>query len=106
MIHSQPPLRVTAALAAPADGDKITLPRLQRVASMTAGNLATQLCKLEDVGYIAITKSYRRRTPVTCVTLTRTGGAGGLQRGAPRPARRAGRPAQNASHPAKEETSS
>ena len=32
---------------------------------MTAGNLATHLRKLEDAGDIEVTKTYRRRTPVT-----------------------------------------
>jgi len=73
VIHAQPRLRVTVALAAlPAD-DKITFPRLQELAGMTAGNLATHLRKLEDAGYITVTKAYRRRTPVTYIALTRAG---------------------------------
>jgi DNA-binding PadR family transcriptional regulator len=40
---------------------------------MTAGNLSTHLRKLEDAGYITITKAYQRRTPVTYVTLTKAG---------------------------------
>ena len=73
VIHSQPRLRVTVALAAIGDGDRITFPRLQELVGMTAGNLATHLRKLEDAGYITITKTYRRRTPVSYVELTRTG---------------------------------
>jgi DNA-binding MarR family transcriptional regulator len=40
---------------------------------MTAGNLATHLRKLEEAGYLDVTKSYRRRTPVTWLSLTSTG---------------------------------
>jgi DNA-binding transcriptional ArsR family regulator len=73
VIHAQPRLRVTVALAALPDGDKITFPRLQELTEMTAGNLATHLRKLEDAGYIMVTKAYRRRTPVTYIALTRVG---------------------------------
>jgi DNA-binding PadR family transcriptional regulator len=40
---------------------------------MTAGNLAIHLRKLEEAGYITITKPYRRRSPVTYLALTRLG---------------------------------
>jgi DNA-binding PadR family transcriptional regulator len=73
VIHAQPRLRLTVALATLPDGDKVTFPRLQELAGMTAGNLATHLRKLEDAGYVEVTKAYRRRTPVTYLTLTRAG---------------------------------
>lgn len=64
---------VAAALAALPTGDQITFPRLQRLLEMSAGNLSTHLRKLEDADYVQITKTYQRRTPVTYVSLTRTG---------------------------------
>jgi len=73
VIHAQPRLRVTVALAALDVGDKITFPRLQQLMGMTAGNLSTHLRKLEDAGYVAVTKTHRRRTPVTFIALTRPG---------------------------------
>jgi DNA-binding MarR family transcriptional regulator len=73
VIHAQPRLRVTVTLATLADGDQITFPRLQELAGMTAGNLATHLRKLEDAGYVRVTKAYRRRTPVTWLSLTTAG---------------------------------
>jgi DNA-binding MarR family transcriptional regulator len=73
VIHAQPRLRVTVILATLADGDQITFPRLQELTSMTAGNLATHLRKLEDAGYVDVTKAYRRRTPVTWIALTAAG---------------------------------
>ncbi|WP_224403919.1 transcriptional regulator [Pseudonocardia sp. ICBG1034] len=73
VIHAQARLRVTATLAALADGDRMTFPRLQELLGMTAGNLSTHLRKLEDAGYVAIAKTHQRRTPVTFVELTRTG---------------------------------
>lgn len=73
VIHAQARLRVTASLAALGDGNRITFPRLQELLEMTPGNLSTHLRKLEDAGYVAITKAHQRRTPVTYVELTRTG---------------------------------
>ncbi len=73
VIHAQARLRVMVALAAMATGDQIAFPRLQRLLEMSAGNLSTHLRKLEDAGYVQITKAHQRRTPVTYVALTRTG---------------------------------
>jgi DNA-binding MarR family transcriptional regulator len=73
VIHAQARLRVTVALAALSTGDRITFPRLQQLLEMTAGNLSTHLRKLEDAGYVQITKTHRRRTPVTYVGLTERG---------------------------------
>lgn len=73
VIHAQARLRVTVALSVLPAGDKVTFPRLQELVGMTAGNLSTHLRKLEDAGYITITKAYKRRTPVTYVTLTKAG---------------------------------
>jgi DNA-binding transcriptional ArsR family regulator len=73
VIHAQPRLRIMVVLAAIGEDDKITFPRLQELTAMTAGNLATHLRKLEDAGYIGVTKSFRRRSPVTYLTLTRPG---------------------------------
>lgn len=73
VIHAQARLRVTVALSVLPPSDKVTFPRLQDLVGMTAGNLSTHLSKLEDAGYITITKAYQRRTPVTYVALTRSG---------------------------------
>ncbi|MGB6771744.1 MAG: transcriptional regulator [Candidatus Dormiibacterota bacterium] len=73
VIHAQARLRVTVALSVLPAGDRVTFPRLQELVGMTAGNLSTHLRKLEDAGYVKITKSYQRRTPVTYVTLTKVG---------------------------------
>ncbi|MGH3625809.1 MAG: transcriptional regulator [Sciscionella sp.] len=73
VIHAQARLRVTVALAALPCDDRITFPRLQALLDMTAGNLSTHLRKLEDAGYVGITKTHQRRTPVTHVALTERG---------------------------------
>lgn len=73
VIHAQARLRVTVALAALPEGDRIAFPRLQELLGMTAGNLSTHLRKLETAEYVEITKGHQRRTPVTYVELTRRG---------------------------------
>ena len=73
VIHAQARLRVMVALSVLPAGDRVTFPRLQDLVGMTPGNLSTHLHKLEDAGYVAITKAYQGRTPVTYVTLTKTG---------------------------------
>lgn len=73
VIHAQARLRVTATLVALGRGNRIAFPRLQELLQMTAGNLSTHLRKLEDAGYVEITKTHERRTPVTFVELTRNG---------------------------------
>ena len=73
VIHAQARLRLTTTLAALPTGDRIAFPRVQQLLDMTAGNLATHLRKLEDAGYVEVTKTHRGRSPVTYLELSRTG---------------------------------
>ena len=73
VIHAQARLRVVSALSVLREEDKLTFPQLQESLRMTAGNLSVHLRKLEDAGYVAVDKSYRGRTPVSWVTMTRRG---------------------------------
>lgn len=73
VIHAQSRLRVVATLATLDEGDRIAFPRLQDILRMTAGNLSVHLRKLEDAGYVEITKTHHGRTPTTLVRLTRRG---------------------------------
>jgi DNA-binding MarR family transcriptional regulator len=73
IIHAQPRLRLVVALATLGERDQISFPRLQEVVAMTAGNLSTHLRKLEEAAYVKVEKTYRRRTPVTYISLTRAG---------------------------------
>lgn len=73
VIHAQARLRITSALATLASDEQISFPRLQELLGMTAGNLSTHLRKLEDAGYVTVEKTHQRRTPVTYVSLSKTG---------------------------------
>jgi DNA-binding MarR family transcriptional regulator len=73
VIHAQARLRVVSALSMLREGDRLTFPRLQEILRMTAGNLSVHLRKLEDAGYVEVTKTHHGRTPATLVELTRRG---------------------------------
>ena len=73
VIHAQARLRITAALATLEQGEELSFPRLQELLDMTAGNLSTHLRKLEDAGYVEVTKAHQGRLPVTFLALTKTG---------------------------------
>ena len=46
---------------------------LQRQSQMTPGNLSAHLRKLEDAGYVEITKEFIERKPHTALALTKKG---------------------------------
>lgn len=73
VIHAEARLRVTATLAALPAGNQLSFPRLQALLKMTSGNLSTHLRKLEDAGYIEVTKVHEGRKPTTYLELSRLG---------------------------------
>jgi DNA-binding transcriptional ArsR family regulator len=73
VIHAQARLRVVAALSALTEGDRVSFPHLQDILQMTAGNLSVHLRKLEEAGYVEVTKTHRGRTPATLISLSRRG---------------------------------
>jgi DNA-binding MarR family transcriptional regulator len=46
---------------------------LQNQTQMTAGNLSAHLSKLEDAGYVEVTKEFIERKPHTALALTKKG---------------------------------
>ncbi|GLY05810.1 MULTISPECIES: transcriptional regulator [Actinoplanes] len=73
VIHAQARLRVISALSKLNTEDRIAFPRLQEILRMTAGNLSVHLRKLEEAGYVEVTKTHHGRTPATLIHLTRRG---------------------------------
>lgn len=57
------------------NADAMSFSRLRKLLDETDGNLGAQLRKLEDQGYLAATKQFVDRKPVTWYSLTRTGRA-------------------------------
>lgn len=73
VIHASARLRITATLMTLPPGDRMSFPRVQELLEMTAGNLSTHLRKLEDAGYVEVTKTHQGRTPVTYLALSKHG---------------------------------
>ncbi len=77
IIHEPVRLQIMTYLAA---GSKINVSfsELQEKLGLSSGNLSVQLRRLEEAGYISITKKFKNRRPLTCVSLT-PGGVDALQ---------------------------
>lgn len=71
IIHAPARLRIMVALVELPAGDTLSFPRLQQLLDLTAGNLITHLRRLDEAGYVTITKSGR----VTTAELTDSGRA-------------------------------
>ncbi|MGB3413598.1 MAG: transcriptional regulator [Microbacteriaceae bacterium] len=72
-IHVQGRLRIMTVLSTLGEGDALSFPKLQSILETTSGNLATHLKKLEDHGYIRISKVIESRTPITYIQLNDEG---------------------------------
>ncbi|MEW5920489.1 MAG: transcriptional regulator [Bacillota bacterium] len=70
-IHEPARLQIISYLAA--GGKQVTFTELKEKLGLTAGNLSVQLKRLEEVGYVSISKSIRERKPLTRVYLTHQG---------------------------------
>lgn len=53
--------------------DALTFSRLRALLDETDGNLGAQLRKLEDAGYVSVTKRFEDRKPQSWYALTATG---------------------------------
>ncbi|MGO1848439.1 transcriptional regulator [Microbacterium sp.] len=75
VIHAPVRLRIVTLLAStlPDPADELPFVQLQRELDLTAGNLTTHLARLEDAGYVAISKGFHGRKPVTHVALAPAG---------------------------------
>jgi len=70
LIHEPSRLMIMAQLYVIQSADFLFL---QRQTQMTPGNLSAHLSKLEDAGYVEITKEFLDRKPHTALTLTKKG---------------------------------
>ncbi|GBD88289.1 hypothetical protein BMS3Abin03_02224 [bacterium BMS3Abin03] len=70
IIHSRIRLAVIAVLVTV---DEAEFTFLREKVNTTDGNLSTHLKKLEDTGYVAVSKSFENRKPVTRYMLTQKG---------------------------------
>ena len=73
IIHQPVRLRIMAIVAALAPEMQITFNHLKDTLDLTDGNLGAHLHKLEEAGYIKITKTFVRNKPQTYVEATQSG---------------------------------
>ena len=70
VIHSRIRLAVMAVLVTVEEAE---FTFLREKVNATDGNLSTHLKKLEDVGYVAVSKSFENRKPISRYMLTKKG---------------------------------
>jgi DNA-binding MarR family transcriptional regulator len=70
LIHEPGRLLIMTVLYANAEAD---FRYLQKEWGFTQGNLSSHLAKLEAAGYVAITKSFKGKYPLTICSLTKKG---------------------------------
>ncbi|MDX9851898.1 MAG: transcriptional regulator [Anaerolineaceae bacterium] len=67
VIHSPARLQIVSALVLLEEADFVYL---LNVTKLTRGNLSTHLSKLEEAGYVAVEKTYKKNRPLTILRLT------------------------------------
>jgi DNA-binding MarR family transcriptional regulator len=72
-IHQTVRLRIMAALVTLEAGNEVDFTYLRELLQVTDGNLGAHLRKLEEAGYIAVTKTFVERKPRTYVAATPEG---------------------------------
>jgi DNA-binding transcriptional ArsR family regulator len=70
VIHEPARLMIMTILFAVEEADFVYL---QRECGLTQGNLSSHLSKLEEVGYLTISKTFKGKYPLTICRLTRSG---------------------------------
>jgi DNA-binding MarR family transcriptional regulator len=73
VIHQPIRLRIMAALAAVEDETQLEFTYLRDLLEVTDGNLGAHLRKLEESGYVKLTKTFVARKPRTYVSITSRG---------------------------------
>jgi DNA-binding transcriptional ArsR family regulator len=72
VIHEPARLLIVALLAGVKQADFLWV---LNQSELTKGNLSSHLAKLEEAGYVEIEKTYKGKTPLTLLRLTRQGHA-------------------------------
>ena len=70
ILHSQLRLAIVSLLIAE---EKAYFARIKEITKATSGNISVQIQKLEAVGYISVTKSFKDNYPNTEISLTHKG---------------------------------
>jgi DNA-binding MarR family transcriptional regulator len=70
LIHERTRLAIVSALAV---NDSLSFTELKKLLQVTDGNLSVHARKLEEAEYVACTKTFENRVPMTRYKLTREG---------------------------------
>jgi DNA-binding MarR family transcriptional regulator len=70
IIHEKGRMAIMSLLAA---NTELSFTEMRDTLSMTDGNLSVHLKTLQEAGYVAVTKSYQDRKPLTTCGLTKSG---------------------------------
>jgi DNA-binding MarR family transcriptional regulator len=70
VIHEPARLMIMTILYSVTEADFLYL---QRECGLTQGNLSSHLAKLEEAGYVAISKTFKGKYPLTICSLTKNG---------------------------------
>ncbi len=72
-IHQSTRLRIMTLLVSRSESDRVAYGFIQQALALTGGNLTIHLRKLEEAGYVSITKEFLERMPRTWVVATPEG---------------------------------
>jgi DNA-binding MarR family transcriptional regulator len=72
-IHQTVRLRIMAALVTLEAGNEVDFSYLRDLLEVTDGNLGAHLRKLEEAGYITVSKTFVERKPRTYISVTPEG---------------------------------
>ena len=72
-IHQTTRLRIMTLLVSMPEADRLAYGFIQKTLGLTGGNLTIHLRKLQDAGYLVITKEFQGSKPRTWVQATTTG---------------------------------
>ena len=75
LIHQPVRLRLMATLSSLDAGDSVNFTYLRDLLEVTDGNLGAHLRRLEEAGYVELTKTFVDRKPRTYVSITPKGRA-------------------------------
>jgi DNA-binding transcriptional ArsR family regulator len=70
LVHEPARLAILTVLAA---AEEVQFTFLEQVLGLTRGNLSSHVSKLEEAGYLTVTKAFEARTPVTRYQITARG---------------------------------
>ena len=73
LIHQPTRLRIMTMLVSVPEADRLAYGFIQKTLGLTGGNLTIHLRKLQDAGYLSITKEFQGSKPRTWAQATTTG---------------------------------